>query len=138
MVSGRDNRLIGGLRLADRPDVVGNPILDHNRARGEQVARYFDKTAFIPNAGPGREGRPGNSGRNNQVGPGFSQTDLAVLKRFALPRERSRLEFRAEFFNLLNQVNFNNPDNTLTSPGFGRLLSALDGRVVQFGLRLNF
>ncbi len=138
VVSGRDNRLLGGGRVADRPDVVGSGVLDPNRPRGEQVARYFNTTAFIPNAGPGKEGQPGNSGRNSLVGPGFSQTDLALLKRFNLKSERRRLEFRTEFFNALNQVNFNNPDNTLVSPAFGRLLSALDGRIVQFGLRLDF
>jgi hypothetical protein len=106
------------------------------------VARYFNTAAFIPNGGPGREGQYGNSGRNNLVGPGFSQTDFALLKRFGLFKERlGHIEFRTEIFNLFNQVNFNVPSGagvTLISPAFGRLLAANDGRVVQLGLRYDF
>jgi hypothetical protein len=144
--SGKDNIFVGTGRSAglQRPDVVGNPVLDPGRPRGQLVAEYFDPAAFIPNGGPGRAGQYGNSGRNNLVGPGFSQTDLAVLKHFSLPKERlGHFEFRTEIFNLLNQVNFNNPgvggpSSTLVSPAFGRLLSARDSRVVQFGLRYDF
>ena len=146
VLSGRDNALAGTGRSAgaQRPDVVGDAKLDPNRPRNDLVALYFNTAAFIPNGGPGKEGQYGNSGRNNIVGPGFSQTDLAILKRFGLPRESlGRIEFRTEIFNLLNQVNFNNPgvggpSSTLVSPAFGRLLSARDGRVVQFGLRYDF
>jgi hypothetical protein len=144
LLSGRDNALVGTGRSIgpQRPDVVGDAKLDTGRARGDLVARYFNTAAFIPNAGPGKEGQYGNSGRNNIVGPGFSQTDVAILKRFSLPKERlGRFEFRTEIFNLLNQVNFLNPSGsavTLTSPAFGKLLAANIGRVVQFGLRYDF
>lgn len=144
VLAGRDNALGGTGRSAgaQRPDVIGDGKLDFNRPRGEQVARYFNTAAFIPNGGPGKEGQYGNSGRNNLVGPGFSQTDFALLKRFTLPKERlGHIEFRTEIFNLFNQVNFNVPSGagvTLISPAFGRLLAANDGRVVQLGLRYDF
>jgi hypothetical protein len=141
VLTGRDTIFAGTGRSAgaQRPDVVGDPNLATSRPRSEMVARYFDPQAFILNGGPGREGQYGNSGRNNVVGPGFSQTDFAVLKRFSLPGERwGYFEFRGEVFNVLNQVNFLNPNNTMTSPAVGRLLSAREARVVQFGLRYDF
>jgi hypothetical protein len=144
VVSGRDNALAGTGRSigAQRPDVVGDAKLDPGRPRGELVNRYFNTAAFVPNAGPGKEGQYGNSGRNNIIGPGYSQTDLAILKRFNLPKERlGRFEFRTEIYNLLNQVNFQNPSGagvTLTSPSFGRILAANPGRIVQLGLRYDF
>jgi hypothetical protein len=56
------------------------------------------------------------------------------------------MEFRAEAFNAFNSVNFNDPNTTFTpnaagvntNPNFGRILSSLPARRVQFGLRLAF
>jgi hypothetical protein len=141
VVSGADYTLAGTGRNAgaQRPDVIGDARLDPGRTRQALVAKYFNTAAFIRNAGPGKEGQFGNSGRNNIIGPGSSRTDLAILKRFRLPAERlGRFEFRGEVFNLLNQVNFGNPVNSLVSPAFGRILSAADARIVQFGLRYDF
>jgi len=64
-----------------------------------------------------------------------------------LPWERQRIQFRAEAFNVLNNVNFDNPSNfttatatlTLASPStFGQLTSAAAARVMQFALRYEF
>jgi hypothetical protein len=48
------------------------------------------------------------------------------------------LPFRAEAFNLFNNVNFDNPVSVLNSPLFGRLTTAEPPRVMQFALRFNF
>jgi hypothetical protein len=136
-ISGADVALAGTGRGSTNqvPNVVGDPRLDTGRARKDLVAAYFNTAAY---ARPST-GQFGNSGRDNVIGPGFSQTDLAVLKRFQIPKERlGRFEFRSEIFNLLNQVNFNNPNNNLLSPAFGRLLSSRDARIVQFALRHDF
>jgi hypothetical protein len=79
-------------------------------------------------------GQYGQSGRNILSGPAFSNTDFAILKEFPF-KERYRVEFRSEFFNVFNQVNFNNPDNTVTDSTFGQILSAHPGRVIQFALK---
>ena len=81
-------------------------------------------------------GKYGNTGRGILSGPGFSDTDFAVLKNFAY-RERFKIQFRSEFFNTFNQVNFGLPDNYVTDgPGvFGTLRSAANGRVIQFALK---
>jgi hypothetical protein len=77
----------------------------------------------------------GNAGRNILTGPGFSSVDVSVIKNTPI-REGLTLQFRAEFFNLLNRSNFNLPDSFLGSPAFGRILSAGTPRRVQFGLKL--
>jgi hypothetical protein len=52
--------------------------------------------------------------------------------------ERFNLELLAEGFNLFNRANYSVPNNTITSPAFGRATVAFDPRQIQFGFRLNF
>jgi hypothetical protein len=81
---------------------------------------------------------PGNLGRNTFRNAGFSNFDLSLAKDTRL-FERASLQFRAEFFNLLNQHAFSIPNRTLTSPGFGVATSTqFDPRQIQLGLRLIF
>jgi hypothetical protein len=53
-------------------------------------------------------------------------------------RERMNLQFRAEFFNIFNNVNFELPNNDISSPNFGQIQTAQPGRVVQLALKLLF
>jgi hypothetical protein len=48
------------------------------------------------------------------------------------------LEYRAEFFNVLNHSNLNNPDTGVTSGTFGRITGARDPRIIQMALKLYF
>ena len=131
IVSGRDNSLTGVGN--DRPNLAGDPSLPDGRARGDQIIQYFNTAAFVPNA----TGQFGNLARNALVGPALSNTDIAAIRNFQIT-ERYRLQFRAEFFNIFNQVNFNPPVSTLTSSAFGRLTTALAPRVVQFAMKLKW
>jgi len=86
-------------------------------------------------------------------GPGFSRWDLSLFKNFNLT-ERTRLEFRAELFNILNHPNFNYPgfggngvnavsgSTDFTNANFGEIGSTrdnpLDPREIQFALKLYF
>ena len=63
--------------------------------------------------------------------------DLSTFKRIPVA-ERVNIEFRAEFFNVLNHANFLNPVANLSNPNFGRILSAGDPRVIQFALKFIF
>jgi len=83
------------------------------------------------------EGPYGNSGRNILRGPVFRSLDLGLMKQWRFP-EISRIQFRTEFFNLLNHSNFDLPEGDFKSPDFGRVQSAKDSRQIQFGLRLEF
>jgi hypothetical protein len=129
--TGRDNSLtaVGN----DRPNLVGDPSLPGGRSRGDQVIQFFNTAAFVANP----TGQFGNVGRNTLIGPGLSNTDIAVMRNFRLT-ERFKLQFRSEFFNVFNQVNFSAPVNTVTSSAFGRLSSALSPRLVQFALKLHW
>ncbi len=132
--------------MALRPNLVGNPILPKNE---RTIDRYFNTEAIrLPSVN-----QPfGNAGRNIGRGDSFYQFDFGLQKSFALPfiNEASRLEFRTEFFNLLNKTNFNAPNGSangivfdangrLTSGGvFGQVRSTAPARQIQFALKLSF
>lgn len=79
-------------------------------------------------------GHYGTAGRGIFSGPAMVSTDLAILKDFPVT-EQHRLQFRAEFFNLFNQANFNNPVANLSSATYGRITASQPGRAIQFGLK---
>jgi hypothetical protein len=91
-------------------------------------------------------GELGNLGRNTLRGPGFQEYDFSLLKNWNLLRERARLQFRAEVFNILNKANFQAP-KTKIFDGLGNVISTAsrltsptqaNGREIQFGLKLNW
>ncbi len=100
---------------------------------------YFDPHAFIQPL----PGTYGNVGRNILQGPGLAQTDFSLARKFPLS-ERLGLQFRAEFFNLLNRTNFNTPNPVVyaaatgePSPTAGVITSTTTtSRQIQFGLKL--
>jgi Carboxypeptidase regulatory-like domain len=119
----------------DRVDVIGNPYLGLGGSRGARIQEWFNIAAFTANA----PGTFGALGRNTMVGPGYADFDSSLFKAFAMPySERHKVEFRAEFFNLLNRVNLGNPTTTFSSAIFGHITSANDPRILQFGLRYSF
>lgn len=133
ITSGRDNSVRGVSR--DRPDVSGDPSLPGDRPKNEVLQRYFDTSKFTQNA----LGTYGNAGRNFVIGPGLSNIDCGLSKRFRLWREGTNLEFRWELFNVLNRANFSNPGGNLAGAStFGRITSAAPGRIQQLGMRLEF
>jgi len=83
---------------------------------------------------------PGHTGTRAAVRlASFFNTDMAVTKGFQLPRESQRIQFRAEAFNVFNNVNFTNPSLALTAPStFGEYQGVMDPRVMQFALRYEF
>jgi len=131
--SGIDNSLSGiGL---DRADIIGDPTLAGGRSRGDRIARWFNTNAFAINA----IGTFGTAGRNTLRGPGLANVDFSAFKKFAMPyKESHSLEFRSEFFNLFNRVNLNNPNTNRSSSLFGRIITAGEPRILQFGLRYAF
>lgn len=131
-LAGRDNslRAIG----QDRPNVNGSPVLDSGRARRELIQEYFRVAAFTANAA----GQFGNAGRNSMIGPGLANVDAGMFKAIPMPWEGHQIQFRGEFFNLFNRANFGNPNATLISPLFGRILGADSARQVQLALKYLF
>lgn len=132
VTSGKDTNLDGTNN--DRPDTVGDPQLDSGRSRTETIKQYFNTAAF---ALPGTNIPYGNTSFNSLVGPGWTNTDLSLFKSFTMWRE-TQLQFRAEVFNLFNNVNLGNPNGVMNSPKFGTIGTADSPRIVQFALRYSF
>jgi len=119
--------------LTNRPDATCDP----NANAPHTTDQWFDTSCFVvrPLAQTGE--RPGNAGRNTIRGPGFAATDLSLFKNIDFGAGR-RLQLRIEAFDLFNQVHFNNPSGAIGTANFGRITSALDGRVVQLGVKYLF
>jgi len=129
----------------NRPNLLGaGPVSQNNR----NPDAAFDTARFAASLA----GQPGTAGRNILYGPGLSNINLAVTRAIGLHRENLRLEFRAEFVNLLNHTNFAQPTADLNNANFGRITQTVGSttansttggstggaRLVQFGLRLAF
>jgi hypothetical protein len=120
----------------DRPNV--NPNL-HGPVQIGSVDRWFDPTAFsLPTLGTW-----GNVGRGVLDGPGLAEFDFSVFKTTAIT-ERTKVLFRAEFFNIANRANFNLPNPIVfsgnsISPSAGTITSTTtSSRQIQFGMKLMF
>jgi outer membrane receptor protein involved in Fe transport len=98
-----------------------------------RLTEYFNTAAFV---------RPGNFfgnvGRNTMRGPNQRNVDFSLQKRIPIT-ERFTAEFRSEFFNVMNFVNFASPNGSIASTSFG-VITATEGnpRIVQFALKLMF
>ena len=115
--------------LATRPDVAAGQQLTYPQTRNQWFnTAIFQRPAF---------GEFGNAGVGIITGPGIANFDMGLYKDFAFT-ERRRLQFRSEFFNVFNHTNLGNPTTTLGSGNYGRITSALDGRIIEFSLRLHF
>jgi hypothetical protein len=119
--------------LTNRPDATCDP----NDGAPHTPEQWFNTACFVARPIPQTADRPGNAGRNTIRGPGFTSTDLSLFKNVELGGAR-RIQLRIEAFNAFNQVRFNNPGGTLGTPNFGRITSAQDGRVMQFGIKYLF
>ena len=117
-----------GYGANNRPNVVGNPHLANPSAQ-----EWFNTAAFA--VAP--YGTFGNAGRNILDGPGLATVNFSIVKN-TRATERLTIQFRAEFFNLLNRTNFNLPDNFVGSPTFGQITSAQDPRRTQLALKFLF
>jgi hypothetical protein len=129
-----DNSLTG--TGADEPDynpLGGKLILNKNPRKG---LPYFNPALFSTEA----LGTFGDSSRRFFHGPGIDNTDLALQKTFGI-KEDTKLDFRAEAFNVFNHAQFGGPDGNVNNPGeggFGYVTSAGSPRIMQVALKLLF
>jgi hypothetical protein len=134
---GCDNSLTG--IGEDRADFTGSSIsqavLGGGRSHAQQIQEWFNTSLFTANA----VGTFGNTGKNILIGPGQFNTNMALVKDTNIT-ERFKLQFRAEAFNVFNNVNFYGPNNYVSSgPGvFGTITSARSPRIFQLALKLAF
>ena len=147
MAGAWSNGNVSGGTYADRPDLKpggnNNPVLGGPN-------KYYDPSVFIlpPEiiTSTGAVGRfHGNLGRMTLIGPGMSTVDFSLVKNTALRSEGLNMQFRAEFFNILNHANFGLPYNRpINNRGIvDARAGAIDrtvtpGRQVQFALKFVF
>jgi hypothetical protein len=132
-----------------RPNEVGDP----NKAGNEggntgcptqihTLQNWFNPCAFAK----APAGELGTAPRAPVYGPRFVNTDFSVIKNFPLPFREANLQFRAEFFNLLNHAQFflngfadTGQQDINTPSSFGVVNNTVNNpRLIQFALRLNF
>jgi Carboxypeptidase regulatory-like domain/TonB dependent receptor len=132
-----DNGVANSDGNSQRPDLIGDP-------RGKPCVpnTFFNTCAF---ADP-PSGSFGDVSRNSVQGPGYQIWDFSLFKNFSIT-ERTKLEFRAEFFNVFNHPNLqfakSGPQNSINTttfgtPQFGFLTGARDPRQIQLALKLSF
>jgi hypothetical protein len=135
-----------------RPDYLGgdpvfvdwrhNEITTGCRPGVHCDVQYIDRSIFalVP-ANRGVAVRPGTAGKRLFRGPGAWNVDLSLAKNFKIKGE-SKIQFRADVFNVLNHVNFNNPVGSpnlnISSSQFGRITGAASMRAMQMGVRFQF
>jgi hypothetical protein len=140
-----------------RPDLIGNPsvvgsvgqwfnnsVCDPRIASG--AGACVPGTVFALPYSPDGSLHFGNLGRNAIYGPGFSNTDLSVVKNITLAGT-ARLQLRAEAFNLFNQANFGQPGRVaqVATTSFGVITNTRfptgdsgSARQVQFAVKMLF
>jgi hypothetical protein len=124
-----------------RPVYTGSSTLTsgdvHHRLGGTgQTQTYFNSTGFrLP-----QSFELGTVARSDAAlrGPIFFDDNLSVIKNFAIHND-IKLEYRAEFFNVLNKVAFGLPNTTFGSSSFGKITSQYNSpRNIQMSLKLHF
>jgi len=117
-----------GAGPAQRPNISGSP--DNGPKNPQQ---WFDTSVFSLPA----LFTFGNAPRNAVIGPGLREFDLSLQKDFRVT-EATKLQFRAEAYNLFNHPNFNIPNRIAFAPNFGSISSAQDSRQLQFAMKFLF
>ena len=137
ILAGQDRALNGDARNQRADQVLESGYGDRS---GRPFTNYLNPAAFA--LAPA--GKLGNMGRSNLQGPGSWQLDIALSRTFRV-RERERLEFRGEAYNVTNS--FRPQDFTLGQSGssqalnsntFGQIRTARDPRIMQFALKFVF
>jgi len=120
-----------------RPNIIAETHVDN-----PTLTRWFNTDAF-QNPAPGTLG---NEGRTIRLyGPSAWNVDAALSRTFPL-KEKLKIDFRLEAFNLFNHARFgnpntspsSNPNTTINNSNFGKITAAQDPRIMQAALKLNF
>ena len=134
----------GVATVAVLPDYLGGPS-----TCSSPDAPCFTASEFLPKS---QQTDFGNLARNSFRGPGYFDTDLNLNKSIVI-KEKYRFLIGANFFNILNHPNFDNPVNNVALGNFGSIVStvsppsspygsfqgsAVTGRVVQMNAKFQF
>jgi hypothetical protein len=118
---------------SSRPDLIADP----NTNQPHTASQWMTRAPFHQLDPTTQAGQFGSEGRNVVRGPGIQNIDFSLFRNFSTG-ESSRIQFRAECFNLLNHANFGLPENDLNSPAFGQILQSAPPRLLQLALKFVF
>jgi hypothetical protein len=121
---------------ANRPNLISgqNPNAGPRNTSAWLNANAFQRITQDPNS-PVQQF--GTAGRNIGLGPRYANWDFSGFKNIRVA-ESKEVQFRAEFFNLLNHPNFRLPDSDISSPTFNQILAARSPRLIQLALKFLF
>jgi hypothetical protein len=121
--------------LQDRAVVVPNvsPLASGSCSTTKSCVTYLNAKAFTAPA----IGTYGNFQKDSLVGPRFINWDTSLMRDFHIYRE-SKLQFRADYFDVLNHTNFLLPSTALGTAAFGTITSSNDPRIAQLALKVLF
>jgi len=148
--SGWKHGLLGGWKYSDMTSIYSGSSLSlglgtsHNglATRPNQIAYVTYPKTFTQwfSTGSFAQPDPGFYGnvRNGSIrGPGLINFNMALYKEFAI-RERVKIQFRGEYFNVFNHTNPNNPNLSTGAGNFGNITSAKNPREGQVALKVRF
>jgi hypothetical protein len=133
-----DRAGIGDGSIGQPVDLVGDPDAGAN---GRFSNGSDDNFAFNPDAFaqvPVGANRFGTAPRNLLRNPGSQQWDIALFKNISV-KGTHKVQLRMEVFNFLNHPNLSGPENDITDPNFGRIVTKSgDRRDIQLAIRYLF
>jgi hypothetical protein len=116
----------------DRPNLPSFGLNPPDTSQSAYISGLFKASDF-----PKPAGLLGTLPRNAYRGPNYKTTDLSLFKTFSAYAS-TRIQFRAEMFNVFNSINLQRPIGNLANANFGKSTSSFPGREVQFGLKFIF
>jgi hypothetical protein len=142
---GSDNSLTGLTQDRAQRDYTQPAYLRHHGGgkcvAGKSCVNWFNQSAFSTplQSGPGTGF--GNVTKGSLRGPGYTNWDGAIIRSFPVIGD-TNLEFRAEYFNVLNHTKLGNPNTTESNSAFGTITatnpSSDSQRIAQFSLKYTF
>lgn len=120
-----------GSGVTNRPDLVSGCKF---YSGAKTVSKWFNTACF---AAPTSQ-QMGNAPRTYGYGPGRTNVDFSMYKKFPVVRQEY-VEFHAEFFNILNHSQFGMPDQAYGDTTFGTISTTVEAnRQIQFALKYMF
>jgi hypothetical protein len=145
ITSGKDDNVDGNNN--DRPNLAlgkTERLLGAHRSRADEMAQWFDTTAYCEvgttgcPTGAGVSGLDGTIRPNSIDAPGYKNVNASLFRDFTI-FDRLKMQFRGEATNVFNFVNLSNPGGAMSSlSSFGVISGAGSMRVLQVGARLTF
>lgn len=134
------NNASGSGQNRDRAVLVGNPYGGNACGTTSPCKSYLNPASFQNNAA----GTYGSIVKGSFIGPQYTDWDVSLTRNFDI-KEKVDVQFRAEYFNLLNHTNFGDPGTTNNS-SIGRVTGTTpqnganpnDPRIAQLSLKLLF